>query len=210
MNSIDFLPDRIKAQRARRRRLTRQGYLLAFAVGATALWACLGQRRVSRAQAELTQLRAQSANLTSQLTLKGQLERQLGALLIMERISKTLGSRVNVLDVTNELERLLPARMFLSQLTLETVNQEVSSAGESHRNPSARPAGAPRRTNDKTVKRVRLRITGLAPTDVAVANFIGQLSASPLFEDVNMGYTKDTVFHKRRAREFQASFHVVR
>lgn len=209
MNSIDFLPDAIKAKRARRRRLARQGYLLAFAVGATVLWAYLGQRRVSRAQAELTQLRRQSANLTSQLALKTQLERQLGDLMIMERISKTLGSRVNVLDVSNELERLLPASMFLSHLTLETVNQKIEPSGASYRNPSARVANASRQKTGGA-KRVRLRITGLAPTDVAVANFIGQLSASPLFEDVNMGYTKNTVTHKRRAREFQASFYVAR
>jgi hypothetical protein len=59
-----------------------------------------------------------------------------------------------------------------------------------------------------TVKRVRLMLTGIAPGDVDVANFIGQLSASPLVEDVNMGYAKTVEFRGRLAREFQASCYI--
>ena len=59
-------------------------------------------------------------------------------------------------------------------------------------------------------RRIRLVLTGLAPSDIDVANFIGQLASSPLFEDVNMGYAK-TVFHENyEAREFQASCFIVR
>jgi Tfp pilus assembly protein PilN len=61
-----------------------------------------------------------------------------------------------------------------------------------------------------TVKRVQLLVTGLAPSDVDVANFIGHLSASPLFEDVNMGYAKNVVVRGRTAREFQATCFVAR
>ncbi len=59
-----------------------------------------------------------------------------------------------------------------------------------------------------TLKRVRLLITGVAPGDVDVANFIGQLSASPLLEDVNMGYTKTVEYRGHLAREFEASCYI--
>jgi len=72
------------------------------------------------------------------------------------------------------------------------------------------PAGAQPRKEDKAVHRVRLVLTGLAPTDVDVANFIGQLSASRLFEDVTMGYAKNVSFRGRSAREFRASCYVAR
>ena len=61
-----------------------------------------------------------------------------------------------------------------------------------------------------TRKRLRLVLTGLAPGDVDVANFIGQLSGSPVFEDVNMGYARNVEFNGRLAREFQASCYVIR
>ena len=119
MDDIDFLPERIKTQRARKRRLTRQGYLLAIAVAALVVWAYSGGQRLAGAQERLKLLQERSAGMERQLALKGQLERQLADLLIKERISKTLGSRVSVLDITHEIERLLPASMFLKDLRLE-------------------------------------------------------------------------------------------
>lgn len=210
MDDIDFLPERIKTQRARKRRLTRQGYLLAIAVAALAVWAYFGGQRLAGAQGRLYLLQERSAGMERQLALKGQLEHQLADLLIKERISKTLGSRVSVLDITHEIERLLPASMFLKDLRLETIEYRSRSAGAGGVNSSRRATAGPGRTRTKAVKRVRLTITGLAPSDVSVANFIGQLSTSPIFEEVGMGYTKKTVYRKRIAREFKASCYVVR
>ncbi|HUU60290.1 MAG TPA: PilN domain-containing protein [Phycisphaerae bacterium] len=210
MQEIDFLPERIKAQRARRRRLVRQGYLLLVAVAALGAWFYFGRQRVARAQAELDVLRGRSENMQRQLALKIDLQEQLEELLIKERVSKHLGSRANVLDVADELERLLPASMFLMKLNLDTIEFTMPKGreGATNRSRQATPASGGRK--QETVKRVRLLITGMAPDDVAVANFIGQLSASPLFEEVNMGYTKNIVYQKRGAREFQASCYVIR
>jgi len=210
MQEIDFLPERIKAQRARRRRLVRQGYLLLVAVAALGAWFYFGRQRVARAQAELDVLRGRSENMQRQLALKIDLQEQLEELLIKERVSKHLGSRANVLDVADELERLLPASMFLMKLNLDTIEFTMPKdrEGATNRSRQATPASGGRK--QETVKRVRLLITGMAPDDVAVANFIGQLSASPLFEEVNMGYTKNIVYQKRGAREFQASCYVIR
>jgi len=210
MQEIDFLPERIKVQRARKRRVIRQGYLLFAAVVAMGVWVYFGQQRVARAQAELDVLRDRSETMHRQLALKTQLEKELADLVIKERISKDLGSRVNVLDMAGELERLLPASMSLTKLNLDTIEFTMpkDKGGARNRSPRAIPASG--RKKQQTVKRVRLLITGMAPDDVAVANFIGQLSAGPLFEEVNMGYTKNIVYRKRNAREFQASCYVIR
>jgi Tfp pilus assembly protein PilN len=208
MTTIDFLPERIKLQRARRRRLVRLGYLLAVAAGAVVAWGYFGRQRIERAQAELDRLRHRSANLQCRLAQKHTLHRQLADLLIKQRISKTLGSRASVLDMTYELERLLPPSMFLQDVTLETIDLALPPAGRVRSAVAAR--AAPPEPGQGASKRVRLRLTGLAPSDVAVANFIGQLSASPMFEHVNMGYTRNTVYQGRAAKQFQASCHVAR
>ena len=59
-------------------------------------------------------------------------------------------------------------------------------------------------------KRVHIFFTGLATSDVDVANFIGQLATSQLLEDVNMGYAKNVTVKGKIAREFSDSCYVSR
>lgn len=203
--AIDFLPERMRAQRARWRRLLRQASLLLLAAGVFAAWLYFSDRRVAQAQAELGLLQDRSANVQRLLSQREELARQQAELLIKDRISSRLGSRAGALDVLGELEQLLPAGVSLLSLNLDGV--QVTFPAELVRDRSVVMAAAPR---EGTVNRLRLVVTGIAPGDVDVATFIGQLTASPLFEDVNMGYIRGQVIQGRRAREFQVSCHVVR
>jgi len=211
MQSVDFLPERIRLRRARRRRLFRQGYLLAAFAVAVIMLGYVRYRRIDSAQGQLAMLGDRAVNIRNQLTMRQSLEKELADLMIKKRIDETLGSRVLALDVLGELERLLPESMALTKLAVETVKLRAPAK------PVAAPVSSGRTVRAKAgqnkyriVKRIRLVITGLAPTDVDVANFIGQLSASPLFEDINMGYAKNAAIYGRTAREFQASCYVVR
>jgi len=210
MRRIDFLPDRIRAQRARWRRLTIQGYLLAVCVAALGALAYVFHLRVLTAREELGILASRSDTVKRQLNLRGDLETQLADLMIKKRIEEQLGRRVGTLDVLGELQRLMPESMALSSLTMETVPVTVPVSGAAGMNQSNRavPRGASK--GERVIKRVRLLLTGMAPTDVDVANFIGQLAASPVFEDVNMGYAKNITLRSRNARKFQASCYVIR
>ena len=207
MSEIDFLPERIHAQRQRRRRLVRQGYLLVLCVMGLVLLGYLREGAVSEARAELGLLESRSSNLQRQLALRAELESQQADLMIMQRIEGQLGSRVNALDILAELERLMPETMTLRSLDLDTMEVRPA-AGAGGRVSGSKPmeASAPARAT----KRVRLVLTGVAPGDVDVANFIAQLSASALFEDVNMGYSRGLVYREHLAREFQASCDVRR
>jgi hypothetical protein len=69
---------------------------------------------------------------------------------------------------------------------------------------------APPATSRQRITRIRLVITGLAPSDVDIANFVGQLASSPLFEDVNMGYTREIQFQGKTARQFKATCYTAR
>lgn len=89
----------------------------------------------------------------------------------------------------------MPESMTLTKLNMETVEVAVpvEPAGG---NRSNRPL-AVEKSRSQVVKRVRLTLTGMAPTDVDVANFIGQLAGSKLFENVNMGYARNVTFRSR-------------
>ena len=204
--AIDFLPERMKARRARNRRILRQVNLLVLAAATFAAWLYFSDRRVARAAAEMNLLKDRSANVQNLLLQRDLLEKQQGTLLIKERIGSRLGSRAGVLDVLCELQRLLPPGVSLTTLNLDGV--QVTSTAELVRDHSPLPPGAAPR--ESVVTRLQLVLTGIAPSDVDVATFIGQIAASPLFEDVNMGYIRNQVVQGRRAREFQVSCHVVR
>jgi len=211
MKNVDFLPEQMRVQRARRQRVVRQVYLLALCALGLALLGYLRQGRVRKANAELAMLNERACSVNQQLAKRNELEQQLAELMITKRIEEHIGSRVNALDVMSELGRLLPKSIFLTSMNIETMDVRIPVSSTEMQSSENRAviAGSPQK-KERIVKRVRLVITGLAPTDVDVANFIGQLSASPLFEDVNMGYARNMTFNGRAAREFQASCYVVR
>ncbi len=204
---IDFLPDRLRAQRARRRRLVRQVNLLVLAAAAFATWIYFCGRRVSEARAELGLLEDRSANVRRLLDQQADLQREQAELRLKERISSRLGSRVGPLDVLAELERVLPAGVSLMSLDLDGVQETTAAELVKDRGAVLAPGAAPK---ECTVNRLRLVLTGVAPADVDVANFIGQMASSPLFEDVSMGYVRGRSLAGHKAREFQVSCHVVR
>ncbi len=212
MHKIDFLPERITLQRARRRNLLQNGYMVILFVAGLAMVWYVRQGLISTAYAELEQMNTRSTNIHQLNAKRGEFETELTLLRTKESISKDLGSRINAADLLVELQKVVPDAMAITALRLETVKQRVKirravgAVNRSRRMVSASDVGE----KDRTISRFRLRITGLAPVDVDVANFIGQLSASPLFEDVSMGYSKNTIFRGRKAREFQADCYVTR
>ena len=208
MKQIDFLPNRIEVQRARRHRLTVQAHLTAVCLTGLVVLGYVFQARVRTAQAELAMLGGRGNAVEKQLGMKESLERELADLMIKKRIEEQLGRRVGTLGVLAEIEHVMPESMALIKLTMETVEVRVpvKSAGQ---NRSNRPVDR-NQEKEQVVKRVRLTLTGMAPNDVDVANFIGQLAGSKVFENVNMGYARNVMFRSRGARKFQVSCYVVR
>ncbi len=205
--TIDFLPERIKVQRARVDRLFRQAYLVGMVLSTLVGLAYINEERISAAQAELSGLDDQSTNLKTQVQTMYKLQEQLSGLMIKQDIDQKLGSRVNGMDILAELGKILPQSMTLTSLQMDALRLKVplTSAGGVARK-------APRRgkAKEKIVNRLKLTITGLSPNNVDVANFIADLSASELFEEVDMGYAKNIEHRGKQAKEFQASCYVVR
>ena len=203
MENLDFLPERIRLARQRRTRLVRQGYLTAVCIVALVVLGYLRQGSVRQAQASLEALNTQQIQIQRQISMRQELEHKLADLETVKRINDGLGSRVRAMDVLAELDKVLPRNMALTHLSFEAVQYQVPVKAADGGAPS--PVDA---NKTVTLKRVRLLITGVAPGDVDVANFIGQLSASPLLEDVNMGYTKTVEYRGHLAREFEASCYI--
>ncbi len=208
MKQADFLPERIIRQRSQRQRLIRQGYLLSACVLCMIALAYVRGGRIAHARGELALLDERTVSQQRLIEKIPPLERQMAGLLIKKQIDNELGSRTDCTAVLAELCRLMPVNMSLVSLELKTVEDRIGREQFGGASRSAR--GTSKNRSQNAIRRVRLVLSGLAPTDVDVANFIGQLSASPLFEDVNMGYVKTMSFRGRAAREFQASCYLVK
>ena len=209
--TVDFLPERLTIHRAMRARLIRQGYLLGIMVAALVGLGYFNEERIGRAEAQMTRLDGESVNRTRQVETMYGLQRQLSDLMIKQRIDNRLGSRVNAMDILGELGGILPESMSLTSFELSAMTVVVKLTPAAGGGPTV--AGPRRRAGKekhKTINRLKLTITGLSPNNVDVANFIADLSASPLFEEVDMGYAKNIVFREKAAKEFQASCYVVR
>jgi hypothetical protein len=57
-------------------------------------------------------------------------------------------------------------------------------------------------------RRLKVRVQGVCPTDVDLANFMTQLSAVPYFESVNNTYARERAENNRVMREFELTFSV--
>ena len=208
--TVDFLPERVIVQRATRARVIRQGYLLGIMFAGLVGLGYFNEERVGHAEAEMAYLNDQSSDRNKELETMYDLQRQLSDLMIKQRIDTRLGSRVDAMEILGELGRILPETMSLTnfELSAETVVLKLKPAAGGV--PIAAGPRRARKDRHKTVNRLKLTIRGLSPNNVDVANFIADLSASPLFEEVDMGYAKNIVFRKKAAKEFQASCLVVR
>ncbi len=213
MHNIDFLPRRIKQQRARRRRRLRQSYIVGVCVAVLAAVGYVRQGGVESVQAELIALQNRSGRVRSQLSLREDLEKEWNQLIRKQEISERFDTRLTARDVLAELGHRLPESMALTKLDVQSDNVLLDPATPAQRRSSGAGraiSAMPPTTSRQRITQIRLVITGLAPSDVEIANFVGQLASSPLFEDVHMGYTREVTYRGKKARQFQATCYTAR
>jgi Tfp pilus assembly protein PilN len=205
MIHVEFLPERITRQRQRRRSLLRQGYMIAFFVLAMAAFGYVRQHQIQVARAECLQLEDQANSMDGQMALRTEYENQLAELLVIRRIDDQLGSRARALDIMGELQARMPRELTLTELRIESVAATAGPGSSSRSSRSTDDA-----TSMSPVLRTRLIVRGVAPSDIEVANFIGQIASSPMFEDVRMGYSRGGEYRDCSVRQFELRLMVAR
>jgi hypothetical protein len=90
----------------------------------------------------------------------------------------------------------MPKEMSLTELNVETQEQP------------ARPTSQRQTTNAATEvdRRLNVRLIGVAPSDVDLANFLTGLTGVPFFENVSMTYSRDKAQSGHLLREFEVTF----
>jgi hypothetical protein len=101
------------------------------------------------------------------------------------------------------LGELMGTQTFVLELTLDTEESVRTVASP----PAAAFAGEPAQPAREVVERkLRVKLVGVAPSDVEVANFLAGLSSRSYFDQVAMTYARDRSSEGRLMREFEVAF----
>jgi Tfp pilus assembly protein PilN len=199
MAEPDFLPSWYPQACQRKRLVVLQSWMVLVLVAGLAIWAFLVHRNIHIARGEVSAL-------SRQLSQAGQDLRRLDELLALQKqwrqqdqIFEKLGTYVEATRFICAMDRIMPREMSLMNLTLETSEQAQ---------PVSSLATAKTAQEQPVDRRLNIRLVGVAPTDVDLANFLARLTAEPLFEQVSMTYARERRDGGHVMREFELLFSV--
>jgi len=199
MPELEFLPTWYPQARRRRRLLLIQAWGTLLVLVAVGAWTALARHHVAHAakslvvvDRQLAQSELELVQLQEQLRLKGQLELQ-------RQIVSRLGLPLETSRLLHTLDGLMPKEMSLVELNIDT-DEHV-----------ARPAMAVRQVQQSAGaiemdRRLNVRLVGVAPSDLDLANFLASLTGVPFFDNVTTTYSKDKTQAGHVLREFEVTF----
>lgn len=202
MREVEFLPPWYPHLRRRRMHFALQVWVTVLGLIALGAVALDSQRQLRAAEVELEDVEEEITQTTSDL-------QKLDELLMLQRqwrqqdqvISK-LGLYVEMTRMFTTLEQIMPPTMSLVLLSCETEEQPLVPAG-----PPAVGRAAQQQEQDAPVsRRLRVRLQGVAPSDVDLGNFLAKLTSLSFFERVALTYTRDRVAEGHLMREFELTF----
>jgi Tfp pilus assembly protein PilN len=204
VRELEFLPDWYAQTRRRRRVVILLGWLTAAIVVALGSWLVLMQSKVTGARAalvsvdhELGNSRSELVKLDELLELERQLQRQ-------QQILNKVGMHVEGARLMTTLDEVIPAEMALVELDYKTMERVRELPQEKARAASIAAGG---KAQDPPVDRwLEVKLVGVAPSDVDLANFLAKLTSKPFFSAVRMGYAKDRVESGHLMRQFEVQF----
>lgn len=197
MNQINFIPNSYFRARALRRSLIRHAVVVVIGVLLMGGWYTTARKEVLSLDWELTAL-AQQALVVEEEAQRQAVDRvQRLASSKQARARDRLKTAVPTTSIMALIAELMPPSMGLKSLTL--LGEPVNPAPIQKKKP--RPAK--KASQAQTVKPLRLLLEGFAPNDLTIATFIGRLDKRPLFDNVELAFSRPVRREALLAREFQ-------
>jgi Tfp pilus assembly protein PilN len=192
---MEFLPEWYPQTRRRRRMIVLKGWLCLVLVIGMGTHRLLADRNIAAADKALNSLRGQLDQTNAQLVEMDKLDAMRQQLKQQEKVVSRLGFYVYATKVADTLDRLLPKQMTLTGFQLENEEKTDTSAIQQAKGGDA--------VMDRKLK---VRIQGVCPTDVDLADFMTQLSTFSFFDQVSVTYARDKSDNGHALREFEVSF----
>lgn len=207
-NDVNFLPGWYVQARARKRSLQRTAALSIFVIAGMVL--LLGQTWHTRSEltAYHAELERKLASTKMQITEATKLRRALADLQTQLKVHRQLHKPINYSQITGTLGNLMPPTVALANVTLATERltetRTLKPSDPRYTQAKQAVAGSGREpTVTETCWVVAIDLQGVAPSDQDIANFIGALASSNLFQNVKMIYSKKGTRGRLITREFR-------
>jgi Tfp pilus assembly protein PilN len=195
MPELEFLPTWYSRLRRQRRIVALQCWLAAMIATALLSWQAFAQASVQQRWVQRDNVQRQlSASIGEVRELSGLLEART-KLKRQQQIAARLGPSVEITRLLAELDRLLPREIALQSVFTSTVEQARPSEGKD--------------TQAQAIDRsLKVRMIGVAPSDVDVSNLVSRLQGVPFFQQVTPVPSRDRSEAGRLEREFDITFYM--
>jgi Tfp pilus assembly protein PilN len=176
-----------------------QAWMTLVVLGGLATWLTLAGRNVREYQGRLNRVDRELTASRSELKVIEELMTLRKDLVHKSQVLAKVGSHVEAARLLATLDETMPKSTALLELSL--ITEETQSAVTS--NNGARATHPKEPVMDR---KLNVKLTGVAPTDVEVASFLDKLTGKPFLEDVRMTGSKPRLDNGRIMREFEVYF----
>jgi hypothetical protein len=196
MRQLEFLPTWYPQTRRRKRFVKLESWILLVVIVSLGSWYVFAgqnlrdkQVALGALQKQLDQVHTEKELLAQALDLRQRLQER-------EELVASLGYPVEMTRLLHTLDSVMPREMAMTEFDCQTREQ-------------ARPVtsvAAIRPTDKQVDRRLDVHLKGVAPSDVDLANFLGELNKMPFLEQVNVSYAQDRIDSGHVMREFEVTF----
>lgn len=206
-NDVNFLPSWYVQARARKRSLQRSGVMAVLVlVGMVTLLAQTWHTR-SELRDYAGELAAKLESTRMQVTEATRLRQQRAVLEKQLTVHRQLHKPISYSEVTGTLASLMPPTVSLVDVQLNT-ERLTTTRVVAAKNPRPGGAGGRDSTVTESSQVISIDLQGVAPSDQDIANFIGALASSNLFQNVKMIYSKKGTRGRLITRDFRMRMQV--
>jgi len=201
MREINFLPSWYSQFLQRRRTVFLQTWLTLLVALGFGLWLFLADRNERAAEGVLDSLKGQVQQTSAQLTQMDRLEMLRKQLRGQAEVLVKLGIHVESARLITKLADIMPPSLSLLSFNMDTdeIPVQLSAAERANMKEGTRPP---------LDRRMRVRLQGVAPTDVELATFLSELTRTSFFERPALNYVKDHRESGHVLREFEVTFSI--
>lgn len=204
-NQLSFLPDDYLERKARRRTNVICVGLFVIIVGSVFFAAVLAERSLKDVDAREREVNARYTEAARRIDQVKQLNEKQQQMARQAELTDSLIERVPRSNLLAEIRQSMPEGMTLMDLSMESTVRQTGEAAAKPKlaNPSGGKAAAAAAAAEPPRPRqydVKLKLTGIADTDVQVAQFISKLNTSKLLQDVNLLISDEFKLEKRDGR----------
>jgi len=205
MNKINFVPDDYIQQReSNRANLMYMGLLMAVLFGMALTFTAIKMRQ-SAVKSELAALDERLEKAQEQIVLLDTLQAKGRAMMKKALITAELADPVSKSIVLASLTNNLPSGVSLDNLRINDKEIKIAANKDKEQTQYEKKSSSNKKktASTKTLIETQIEITGFAPSDIEVANYIAKLGGSFLFNNVGLVESSEQKDGENRVRKFK-------